>query len=140
MKNKTWIPAFAGMTLLIAGAVHAADYYIYKDSAGRLIVGNQMPPAGARIVKHYDWVDATDAEIAAAARENRAVEARLMERDRIAAQDKLGNAIIEANALAAEKKNTETKALSVEVLNFGFPISKLFSQRSSLNSHRGVRR
>ena len=88
-----------GILIGISSAV-AADYYIYNDAAGKTWIGNQTPPATATVVTHYDWIDATDAEIAQTARDNRAVAAANLARDRVAAQDKLAEAIIQANVLA----------------------------------------
>jgi hypothetical protein len=114
-------------------------YYIYRDASGGIVIGNQTPPAGAAIIKRYDWIDATDAEIAQTARDNRAAEARLMERERILAADKLAGAIIEANALR-RSNSPEMKALSVEVLNFPPHVSKLGPQRFPLTVRPGTRR
>ncbi len=96
-----------GILIGIASAI-AADYFIYKDADGKTVLSNQTATAllqaqgdrGLTIVKRFDWVDATDAETAQTARDNRAIAAANFERDRVAAQDKLASAIIEANVLA----------------------------------------
>lgn len=97
----------------------AADYFIYKDAAGKVTIGNQAPPAALKnSVKRYDWQDASEAEIAQTARENSAVEARNFERERLAAQERLAAAIAEQNALARERGEA-APSLDLQVTTFG---------------------
>ncbi len=56
----------------LASTASAADYFIYKDSAGRTVLSNQKPSAGATAIRRFELPDATDAEIAATRRENAA--------------------------------------------------------------------
>ena len=129
MKTLTWMPAFAGMTILAAGAAFGADYYIYKDGAGRTVIGNQTSPASAEILKRYDWPDATDAEIAQTAQENRAIAAANLERDRIAATEKLAAAIAERNAIERPGLRIEINEASVSTSQIvqrpGFSVRRL---------------
>jgi hypothetical protein len=89
--------------LLLLAALSAplpaiADYYIYRQVDGRIVIANQTPPANAEIVKRYNWRDATDAEIAATEKANRVIASQNLDRDRIAATNKLASAIAEQNA------------------------------------------
>ena len=54
---------------LLSSSAQAADYYIYKDVEGKITISNKQLPL--QVVKHYDWQDATDAEIAATQKANR---------------------------------------------------------------------
>lgn len=65
--------AIALVVCVFSTTARAADYYVYKDAAGRTVLSNQTPPPGATIVKRYDWADASHAEIAATERANREI-------------------------------------------------------------------
>jgi|GEM_PF-6033042 len=87
------------LLVVLAAPAGAADYFMYRDGAGRLTIGNQPPPAAAEIVKKYDWTDVTDAEIARTERENSAIAARNLERERIEAQQRLATAMEERSRI-----------------------------------------
>lgn len=81
MQKITWMPACAGLTIalaLCAAPAIGADYFIYRDGAGKIILSNLAAvdrplgraPGELTVVKQYDWRDASDAEIAATERAN----------------------------------------------------------------------
>ena len=63
------IKLIVSLLLLVIQSAHAADYYVYKDAEGKITISNKQLPLP--VIKHYDWQDATDAEIAAVQRANR---------------------------------------------------------------------
>ena len=54
MKNFSY--AFL-ILILTAGTASAAEYYIYRDYSGRMVLTNQVPPSSARIVVTYELSD-----------------------------------------------------------------------------------
>ena len=64
----------AAIALFLVGTAGAADYRVYKDGSGRIVLSNIPPPASAEVVARYDLADATEAEIAATEKANRETE------------------------------------------------------------------
>jgi hypothetical protein len=62
----------AGATLLglcfylligfVAAKADAGEYYIYQDSKGGLVVSNQKPPPGSKIIKQQTLLDTAEGE------------------------------------------------------------------------------
>ena len=61
----------AAIVLFLAGSADSADYHIYKDSAGKIVLSNLAPPPSGQIVAKHDLKDATAEEIAATEKANR---------------------------------------------------------------------
>src|SRR5262249_19262564 len=49
----------AGFT---ATRLHAGEYYIYQDSKGRLIISNQKPPPGSKIIKQQSLSELAESD------------------------------------------------------------------------------
>jgi len=49
----------AGFT---ATRLHAGEYFIYQDDKGRLIISNQKPPPGSKIIKQQTLPDTAEGE------------------------------------------------------------------------------
>jgi len=64
----------AAIALFLVGTAGAADYRVYKDGSGRIVLSNIAPPASAEVVARYDLADATAEEIAATEKANRETE------------------------------------------------------------------
>src|SRR5215470_5441952 len=47
-----------------ATRLHAGEYFIYQDAKGRLIISNQKPPPGSKIIKQQTLPDLADVETA----------------------------------------------------------------------------
>ena len=62
----------------------AGDYYIYQDSNGKLVLSNNAPPPGSKIVKKETLSETTDQEID----ESRLRENQLRGDDRVASLEK----------------------------------------------------
>ena len=41
----------------LATEVQSGEYYIYRDSAGKLVISNQKPPPGSKIIKQQSIPD-----------------------------------------------------------------------------------
>jgi hypothetical protein len=71
----------AAIALFLAGTAGAADYLVYKDSSGGIVLSNIAPPDSAQIVARRAFTDATAEEIAATERANRETEEFNLVRD-----------------------------------------------------------
>jgi hypothetical protein len=60
----------AAVVLFFAGAASAADYVLYKDASGRIVLSNLPPPPSTEIVARQNLADATAEEIAATEKAN----------------------------------------------------------------------
>jgi len=49
----------AGFT---ATRLHAGEYFIFQDSKGRLVISNQKPPPGSKIIKQQTLPDTAEGE------------------------------------------------------------------------------
>ena len=49
-------------TLTGVPATHSGEYYIYRESKGVPVIGNQKPPAASKIIKQQTLADEMDAE------------------------------------------------------------------------------
>jgi hypothetical protein len=49
--------AFVLVCLAFTAQVHAGDYYIYQDAEGKLVISNQKPPSGSKILKQQTLAD-----------------------------------------------------------------------------------
>ena len=45
-----------------ATRLHAGEYFIYQDAKGRLIISNQKPPPGSKIIKQQTLPDTAEGE------------------------------------------------------------------------------
>ncbi len=50
----------------VLAPVHAGDYYIYKDAAGKTTISNMKPTEGTEIVTRYDLNEVSNEEVRAA--------------------------------------------------------------------------
>jgi Domain of unknown function (DUF4124) len=53
-----------------ATRLHAGEYFIYQDAKGRLVISNQQPPPGSKIIKQQTLPDTADTEAAQAQERN----------------------------------------------------------------------
>jgi hypothetical protein len=62
----TLILSFVFASLLVSFPVqqgNAAEYYIYRDPTGRLVISNQKPPLGSRIIRQRDFPEANASQV-----------------------------------------------------------------------------
>lgn len=66
MKKRIFTFMFLVLSLVLASAVLAGDYYILRDQAGKILLTNQKPREGSTVLRYYELEEVTDAEIRAA--------------------------------------------------------------------------
>ena len=56
--------ALIGLFVTFTGvpAIHSGEYYIYRDIKGVLVISNQKPPPGSKIIKQQSLPDLQDGE------------------------------------------------------------------------------
>jgi hypothetical protein len=64
MKEK--FAAIACAWVFSASVAQGAEYFIYQDPAGKIVLSNITPPPGAEVIKHYELQDVTDEAVRAA--------------------------------------------------------------------------
>ena len=74
-RKPSWLKSgvLIALTLIIALLLprqpsDAADYFILRAPTGGVTLTNLPPTASAIVLKHYDWPEVTDAQVAAAQR------------------------------------------------------------------------
>ena len=50
------------LAVFTATRLHAGEYFIYQDAKGRLIISNQKPPPGSKIIKQQTLPDTAKGE------------------------------------------------------------------------------
>lgn len=85
----------AAIALFLAGTAGAADYLVYKDSSGGIVLSNFAPPDSAQIVARRAFTDVTAEEIAATEKANRETEEFNLVRDLVYGRLRLELARIE---------------------------------------------
>ena len=64
MKEK--FAAIACAWVFSAWVAQGAEYFIYQDPAGKIVLSNTTPPPAAEVIKRYELPDVTDEEVRAA--------------------------------------------------------------------------
>jgi|GEM_PF-676158 Domain of unknown function (DUF4124) len=75
-RRAAWLMIFTSACLIAlaaAGSVSAGDYYVYRDSSGKLVLSNNPPPPSGQVVKKEALPDITDQELAEARAREEAV-------------------------------------------------------------------
>jgi hypothetical protein len=118
---------------LIFGAslAQGAEYFIYQDPAGKIVLSNITPPPGAEVIKREELQDVTDEEVRAGREREHAFWQRLKDeelaesnRNLMESNYRLAQAIITAGAL----RDWEPDVIQVAVTN-AFPFDRLHSGR-----------
>jgi hypothetical protein len=52
------------MALAVCGHVYGGDYYVYQDRNGKLVISNNAPPPGSKILKKEILSEVTEQQIA----------------------------------------------------------------------------
>ena len=50
------------VTFTGAPAIHSGEYYIYRDIKGVLVISNQKPPPGSKIIKQQSLPDLAESD------------------------------------------------------------------------------
>ena len=118
---------------LIFGAslAQGAEYFIYQDPAGKIVLSNITPPSGAEVIKREELQDVTDEEVRAGREREHALWQRLKDeelaesnRNMAESNYRLAQAIITAGAL----RDWEPDVVQVAVSN-AFPFDRFHSGR-----------
>ena len=48
--------------LAFTAQIHAAEYYIFQDPQGKLVISNQKPPPGSKNIKQRTYSDTAPSE------------------------------------------------------------------------------
>lgn len=114
------VPTFA---LFLGGTAAAADYYIYKDSAGRTVLSNLAPRASsARQIVKQELKDATAAEIAVTEKANQETERINLVRDVV-------NSYVRHELALTELVNSSTRAVEANgTVTAGWPFVNEWNQ------------
>lgn len=109
----TWL-LIACALMSSASLGESAEYFIYRDPAGRMVLSNVTPPPGAEIVQRHELQDVSDEAVRAAREHEESFWRRLKDEqlaesnERLAeSKDRLAEAIITAAAL----RETEPEVL-----------------------------
>ncbi|HKX50172.1 MAG TPA: hypothetical protein VJQ48_07030 [Candidatus Binatia bacterium] len=118
---------------LIFGAslAQGAEYFIYQDPAGKIVLSNITPPSGAEVIKREELQDVTDEEVRAGREREHAFWQRLKDeelaesnRNMAESNYRLAQAIITAGAL----RDWEPDVVQVAVSN-ALPFDRFHSGR-----------
>jgi DNA-binding IclR family transcriptional regulator len=135
----TWL-LMACALVFSTSLAQGAEYFIYQDPSGKVVLSNITPPPRAAVIKREELQDVTDEELRAAREREHAFWQRLKDeelaesnRKLAESNDRLAQAIITAAAL----RDSEPDLVQVAVANAS-PFDRFRSrrpqQRGRLNS------
>jgi hypothetical protein len=139
----TWL-LIACALVFSASLAQGAEYFIYRNPAGKIVLSNVTPPAGAEIVRRHELQDVSDEAVRAAREEEQSFWRRLKDEQlaesnqRLAeSKDRLAEAIITAAAL----RETEPEVLIQVASSHASRFRGLFMDRGRIpeRSHIGFR-
>lgn len=120
-----------------ASLAQGAEYFIYRDSTGTIVLSNITPPHRAAVIKRAELQDVTDEELRAAREREHAFWQRLKDeelaesnRKLAESNDRLAQAIITAAAL----RDSEPDLVQVAVTNAS-PFDRFRSRRPQQRGH-----
>lgn len=115
--------------VFVASLAQGAEYFIYQDPAGKIVLSNITPPLGAEVIKREELQDVTDEEVRAGREREHAFWQRLKDeelaesnRNMAESNYRLVQAIITAGALRDWEPDV------VQVAN-AFPFDRFHSGR-----------
>ena len=114
-----------------ASLAQGAEYFIYQDPVGKIVLSNITPPSGAEVIKREELQDVTDEEVRAGREREHAFWQRLKDeelaesnRNMAESNYRLAQAIITAGAL----RDWEPDMVQIAVTN-AFPFDRFHSGR-----------
>ena len=130
----TWL-LIACAVMLNASLAQGAEYFIYRDPAGKIVLSNVTPPPAAEIVQRHELQDVSDEAVRAAREHEEAFWRRLKDEElaesnqRLAeSRDRLAEAIITAAAL----RETEPEVLIQVASSHGSRFRGLFMDQGRI--------
>jgi hypothetical protein len=108
-----------------------AEYFIYQDPAGRIVLSNTTPPPAAEVIKRYELQDVTDEEVRAAREREHAFWQRLKDEEIAESNRKLAESnyrLAQAIITAAALRDWEPDVVQVAVSD-AFPFDGFHTGR-----------
>ena len=131
----------AWVLLFSASTTQGAEYFIYQDPAGRIVLSNITPSPEAKVIKRDQLPDVTDEEVRAARERERAFWQRLKDEELAESNRKLAEsnyqltqAVITAAALRGSDPDTLVQVAVSDAVPFDRFHSGRLPQRGRLNS------
>ena len=145
---KTGLAVIACAWIFSAPVAQGAEYFIYHDPVGKIVLSNTTPPPAAEVIKRYELQDVTDEEVRAARERElaywqRLKDEQLAESNRKVAESnyRLAQAIITAAALRGLEPDVPVQVAVTDAFPFDRFHSGRLPQRGRLpNGFRGPSR
>jgi hypothetical protein len=109
----TWVAIFCAL-VFSASLSHGAEYFIYQDPGGRIVLSNITPPPGAEIVSRQELPDVSDEAVRAALEREHSLWLRLKDEELTESNRQLAESnyrLTEAIITAAALRETEPGVL-----------------------------
>lgn len=135
MKEK--FAAIACAWVFSASVAQGAEYFIYQDPAGKIVLSNTTPPPAAEVIKRYELEDVTDEAVRAAREREHAFWQRLKDEELAESNRKLAESnyrLAQAVVAAAALRDLEPNVVQVAVTN-AFPFARFHSGRLQQRGH-----
>ncbi len=118
-----------------------AEYFIYQDPAGRIVLSNTTPPPEAKVIKRDELPDVTDEEVRVAREREHAFWQRLKDEELAESKRKLAESnyqLAQAVITAAALRGSDPDVLVQVAVSDAFPLDRFhrgrLPQRGHLNS------
>ena len=116
MMRTAWL-LIACALVLSASLGEGAEYFIYRDHAGKIVLSNVTPPRGAELVQRHELQDVSDEAVRAAQEHEESFWRRLKDEQLAESNQRLAESkerLVEAIITAAALRETEPE-VSIQV-------------------------
>jgi hypothetical protein len=138
----TWL-LIACALVLSASLGEGAEYFIYRDPAGRIVLSNVTPPPGAEIVQRHELQDVSDEAVRAAREHEESFWRRLKDEQLTESNQRLAESnyrLAEAITTAATLRDSEPEVIQVATSHGSRFHGRNIDQRPTRrSSHSGLR-
>ena len=121
-----------------ASVVQGAEYFIYQDPAGKIVLSNLTPPPAAEVIKRYELPDVTDEEMRAVREREHALWQRLKDEELAESNRKLAESnyqLAQAIITAAALRDWEPDVLVQVAVSDAFPFDRFHTGRLQQRGH-----
>jgi hypothetical protein len=128
---KTGLAVIGCAWVFSAWVAQGAEYFIYQDPAGKIVLSNTTPPPAAEVIKRYELQDVTDEEVRAAREREHAFWQRLKDEELAESNRKLAESnyqLTQAIITAAALRDSDPDVIQVAVSD-AFPFNRFHSGR-----------
>ena len=118
--------------LFSASATQAAEYFIYQDPAGKIVLSNIPPPARAEVIQRHELQDVSDEAVRAALEREQAFWQRLKDEELAESNRKLAESnyrLTQAIITGVTLRDPEPEVVQVAVADV-FPFERFRNHRS----------